>query len=155
MLVSFLPCGAWVDDKAVVSVDEGLYENWFLPELNTRFITNDEGMPALLLGFDIWYDRLQGLLKISHATAINKFAHKHGLDSISSSEVPCSQELQKAIKAFKYANTPEEAEECEAIGGAYISHVPRCDGTLGADFDATIEGNNADRIEVHVEADKA
>jgi hypothetical protein len=50
-----------------------------------------------------------GLLKISHATAINKFAHTHGLDSISSSEVPCSQELQKAMKAFTYANTPEEA----------------------------------------------
>jgi hypothetical protein len=111
-------------------------------------------MPALLLGFDIWYDRLQGLLKISHATAINKFAHKHGLDSISSSEVPCSQELQKAMKAF--------VQVCEHAGGSggvrgnrrSVPHVSGCDGALGADFDAAVEGNDADSVEVYVKTDK-
>jgi hypothetical protein len=50
--VAFLLCGAWVDDKVVVTVDVGLCENWFFPVLNERSITNDEGVPALLLGFD-------------------------------------------------------------------------------------------------------
>jgi hypothetical protein len=39
--VAFLLCGAWVDDKVVVTADEGLYDSWFLPVLNERSITND------------------------------------------------------------------------------------------------------------------
>jgi hypothetical protein len=117
--VAFLLCGAWVDDKVVVAVDAGLYENWFLPALNERFITNDEGMPAPLLGFDTLYDRVRGILKISHMSAITKFATKHSLLEISSSTSPCTLDLHKQIKNFKYSNSPEEATETEAIGGAY------------------------------------
>jgi hypothetical protein len=126
-LVAFLLCGAWVDDKVVVTVDEGLYENWFLPVLNERFITNDEGMPALLLGFDTLYDRVRGILKISHMSAITKFATKHSLLEISSSTSPCTQEMQKQIKNSNYNNSPEEATETEAIGGAYRMYL----GSMG------------------------
>ena len=115
--------GAWVDDKIVVTVDLGLYDNWFLPRLNERFITNNEGQPALLLGFDSDYDQIAGLLEISHATAITKFAIKHDLLKISSSTVPCSQALQSEIKAYTYTNTAEEAVETQAIGGAYRMYL--------------------------------
>ena len=73
MLVSFIIFGAWVDDKVVVTVDLALYENWLLPRMNERFITNDEGHPAMMLGFDFQYDRAEGILQMSHATAIKKF----------------------------------------------------------------------------------
>jgi hypothetical protein len=122
-LVAFLLCGAWVDDKVVVTVDEGLYENWFLPVLNERSITNDEGMPALLMGFDTLYDRVRGILKISRMSAIRKFATKHSLLEISSSTSPCTLDLHKQIKNFKYNNSPEEATETEAIGGSYRMYL--------------------------------
>jgi hypothetical protein len=106
-----------------MTVDEGLYENWFLPVLNERFITNDEGMSALLLGFDTLYDQARGILKISHTSAITKFATKHNLMKISSSTSPCTPELHKQIKNFKYNNSPEEATEIEAIGGSYRMYL--------------------------------
>jgi len=121
--VAFLLCGAWVDDKVVITVDEGLYENWFLPVLNERFITNDMGMPALLLGFDTFYDRIRGILKISHTSAITKFATKHNLMDISSSTSPCTPDLHKRIKEFRYNNSPEEATEIEEIGVAYRMYL--------------------------------
>jgi hypothetical protein len=36
---------------------------------------------------------------------------------------PCTLELHKQIKNFKYNNSPEEATETEAIGGAYRMYL--------------------------------
>jgi hypothetical protein len=123
MLVSFIIYGAWVDDKVVVTVDPALYDNWLIPRMNERFITNDEGQPAMMLGFDFYYDMFKGVLRISHATAIMRFAHKHKLEKMQSSQVPCTSDLQKQLKNFKYSNTPEEAEETAELIGVYRTYV--------------------------------
>jgi hypothetical protein len=130
-------------------------ELWFLPVLNERFITNDEGMPALLLGFDTLYDQARGILKISHTSAITKFATKHNVMKISSSTSPCTPELHKQIKNFKYNNSPEEATEIEAIGGAYRMYLGAwSNGTLGANNDATTESHDKTRIKIYVTSDE-
>jgi hypothetical protein len=123
-IVSFIIIyGAWVDDKVTVMVDLALHEQWFLPEMNKRFITNDEGQPAMVLGFGFYYNMTQGILRTSHATAIMGFVHKHSMEKMNPSAVPCTVDLQKQIKNFKYANTPGEAEETEAIISPYRMYL--------------------------------
>jgi hypothetical protein len=65
----------------------------------------------------------QGILRISHATAITRFVHKHNMEQMNPSVVPCTVDLQKQIKNFEYANTPGEAEETEAIISPYRMYL--------------------------------
>jgi hypothetical protein len=105
-------------------------------DMNKRFITNDEGQLVMMLGFDFYYNMMQGILRISHATAIMGFVHKHSMEKMNPGVVPCTVDLQKQIKTFKYANTPGEAEETEAIislpnvsgsdGPLATGHIQRC-----------------------------
>ena len=95
--------------------------------MNKRFITNDEGQPAMVLGFGFYYNMTQGILRTSHATAIMGFVHKHSMEKMNPSAVPCTVDLQKQIKNFKYANTPGEAEETGAIVTPYRTYL----GALG------------------------
>jgi hypothetical protein len=68
-----------VDDKVIITCDIEMYENWFLPKMNERFITNDEGEPVMLLGIDIEYNKEKGEMKLSHHTSITRFLTKHSL----------------------------------------------------------------------------
>jgi hypothetical protein len=92
-----------------VTADEGLYENWFLPVLNERFITNDEGMPALLLGFDTLYDQAWGLKDLTYVSHHKIRDETQPHEDIFKHTSPCTPELHKQIKNFKYNNSPEEA----------------------------------------------
>jgi uncharacterized protein YodC (DUF2158 family) len=78
--VSFLLFGAWVDDKVIITCDIEMYEHWFIPKMNERFITNDEGELVMLLGIDIEYDQAKGEMKLSHHTSITRFLAKHSME---------------------------------------------------------------------------
>jgi hypothetical protein len=52
-----------------------------------------------------------------------RFVHKHNMEKMNPSVVPCTVDLQKQIKNFKYANTPGETEETEAIITPYRMYL--------------------------------
>jgi hypothetical protein len=60
------------------------------------------------------------------------------------------------------AEGDEGVQVCEHAGGSRrergnrrsAPHVSGYDGALGADYDAAVEGNDADSVEVYVETDK-
>jgi hypothetical protein len=108
--VSFLLFGAWVDDKVIITCDIEMYENWFLPKMNERFITNDEGEPVMLLGIDIEYNKEKGEMKLSHHTSITRFLTKHSMEKITPSVVPCTKELAKEITDYKYVDSMMELQ---------------------------------------------
>ena len=70
MMIAFLLFGMWVDDKIVVSADLNMYENWFLPRMNERFITNDMGEPPMMLGIEMEHDREVGTMYLHHHTSV-------------------------------------------------------------------------------------
>ena len=89
--VSFILFGAWVDDKVIITCDIEMYEHWFLPKMNERFITNDEGEPVMLLGIDLEYDKEKGEMKLSHHTSISRFIAKYSMQTLQPSVVPCTK----------------------------------------------------------------
>jgi hypothetical protein len=103
----------WVDDKIVVTADLNMYESWFLPSMNERFITNDMGEPPMMLGIEMEHDREMGSMYLHHHTSITRVLKQGALDNMKVSPVPCTTDLYKRLKAYQYTNSAAEVQEID------------------------------------------
>jgi hypothetical protein len=53
-----------------------MYELWFLPGMNERFITNDMGEPPMMLGIEMEHDREIGRMYLHYHTSITRVLKK-------------------------------------------------------------------------------
>ena len=122
MMVSFLLFGMWVDDTIVVTADLNMYESWFLPAMNERFITNDMGEPPMMLGVEMEYERGMGRMYLHHHSSITRMLKKYSIDNMKASPVPCTTDLFKRLKAYTYTNTEPEAQKKDEYHSPYRTY---------------------------------
>ena len=102
--------------------DIEMHEQWFLPKMNERFITNDEGEPVMLLGIDLEYKE-KGEMELSHRSSISRFMGKHSMETLQPSVVPCTKELAKEITYYIYDGSMLELQQIEEILPVYRTYL--------------------------------
>jgi hypothetical protein len=118
--------GTHVDDKiGATSQGERLYNKWFLPEMNKKFILNGEPLNDFnfTVGVDFHYDKPNGTIYLSHESSINQFMEDNDLQGLAPKEFPCTPELYKKVMATPQPSTDEEKEENKPIRSAYLKYL--------------------------------
>ena len=109
----------YVDDILLATNDIGILSET-KKFLSNNFEMKDMGDAYYVIGIEIFRDRSQGLLGLSHKTYINKVLKRFRMDKCSTSHVP----IQKGDK-FSLMQCPKNDLERKQICLLYTSPSPR------------------------------